>query len=275
MTIPCLSDALPEIATRVADSSSILVGLDFDGTLAPLRPRPEDVALDEPARALLARLAGFERVTVMIVSGRSLVDLTTRVDLPGLIYAGNHGLEITGRGLGFVERTAAAMVPGLECVTDDLRTRLANLPGALVEAKGLTTSIHYRKVPPDQRDDLARIVHEAVHTDSTEFVLTTGHAVWEIRPRVSWHKGHAVEWTTRQLGDVAKQLVFYMGDDRTDEDAFRVLPLAITVKVGSPATPTEARYSLPDPEAVHAFLEWLAQQLACRFGPETSRANSM
>ncbi len=271
MTTTCLSDARPEIAARIDESGWIIVGLDFDGTLTPLRPRPEDVTLAEPARALLARLAGFERVTVMIVSGRSLEDLTCKAGLPGLIYAGNHGLEITGPGLRFVEPAAAAMVQALEGVTADLRTRLANLPGALVEPKGLTTSIHYRSVAPEQWDDLARIVHEAVGDDSTRFVLTSGHCVWEIRPRVSWNKGHALDWTIRQLGDGAERLVFYLGDDQTDEDAFAVLPHAITVKVGMPETLTQAHYWLPDPDSVQVFLEWLVERLACRSGPAASR----
>ncbi len=212
---------------------------------------------------LLARLAGSERVTAMIVSGRGLLDLTGKVGLPGLIYAGNHGLEIEGLGLEFVEPTAAATARLLAEVTEDLRPRLAGLPGGLVEPKGLTTSIHYRNVPPEHRDDLARIVHEVVASDPTRFVLTAGHSVWEIRPRVSWHKGHALNWTIRHLGDCASRMVFYLGDDLTDEDAFASLPDDVTVKVGNPGTPTRARYSLPDPDSVHAFLEWLAGRLAC------------
>ena len=262
MTIPCLSDVRPEIAARIGVSGSILLGLDFDGTLTPFRTRPEDVALAEPVRALLARLAGFERVTAMIVSGRSLQDVAGKVGLPGLIYAGNHGLEIEGPGLKFVDPTATATVQRLESVTEELRTRLAELPGVLVEPKGLTTSVHYRNVPPELWDDLARIIHEAVGTETANFELTTGHSVWEIRPRVSWHKGYALRWTIRHLGEGANRLVFYLGDDRTDEDAFAYLPDAITVKVGSPGATTRARYWLPDPDSVQAFLEWLVRQLA-------------
>ena len=66
----------------------------------------------------------------------------------------------------------------------------------------------------------------------------------------------------RQLGDGTSRLVFYLGDDRTDEDAFASLPDGVTVKIGSPDDPTLARYRLPDPDSVHAFLEWLADRLA-------------
>ncbi len=110
MTTLNLTESLPEIASRIDRAESILLGLDFDGTLTPIRPRPEEVVLPEPVRAVLARLAGLPRVTLMIVSGRSLGDVASRVGLPQLIYAGNHGLEIRGPGLVFVEPTAALLV---------------------------------------------------------------------------------------------------------------------------------------------------------------------
>ena len=136
------------------------------------------------------------------------------------------------------------------------------MPGALVEPKGLTTSVHYRNVSPEHRDDLARIVHEAVATDAARFVLTAGHCVWEIRPRVRWHKGQASTGSSA-ISEIRRgRLVFYLGDDRTDEDAFASLPDGVTVKVGSPGAPTRARYRLPDPDSVQAFLVWLVGRLA-------------
>ena len=207
---------------------------DFDGTLAPIVHSPKLARLPTVTRATLERLGARADCTVTIVSGRGrLADVRDRVGIDGLIYAGNHGLEIEGPGFKFVEPTAAASVrPGAR---DGRRTDAACGPTRrLVEPKGLTTSIHYRNVPSEHRDDLARIVHEAVGTDPTRFVLTTGHSVWEIRPRVAWHKGQAIHWVLQQLGDPMGRLVLYLGDDRTDEDAFACLPDGITVKVGSP-----------------------------------------
>jgi trehalose 6-phosphate phosphatase len=258
MTIPNLLSARPEIAARIERSASILLGLDFDGTLTPLVAHADEAVLSDSVRALLARLSRVDQVAVMIVSGRSLPDVTGRVGLPGLIYAGNHGLEIEGRGLAFLEPTAAACAAALDRITSDLRTTLADWPGVLVEAKRLTTSVHYRLVPDERWDDLARIVHERAAADPLQFVLTSGHRVWEIRPRVAWHKGHALDWTSRHLGEHANRLIFYLGDDRTDEDAFASLPDAITVKIGDHRSPTRAHYWLPDPESVCRFLDWLA-----------------
>jgi trehalose 6-phosphate phosphatase len=82
-------------------------------------------------------------------------------------------------------------------------------------------------------------------------------------PRSGWHKGMAVRWINRQLSqeDGETVLSIYVGDDSSDEDAFSVMPDAITVKVGIVPL-TQAAYQLPDPTAVHEFLLWLAFQRA-------------
>ena len=91
--------------------------------------------------------------------------------------------------------------------------------------------------------------------------MSSGHQVLEIRPRVSWNKGTAVQWVIERLDESSHRLVFYFGDDRTDEDAFASLPDGVTVKVASEATRTLARYQLTDPDAVEHFLSWLAEKL--------------
>jgi trehalose 6-phosphate phosphatase len=262
MTDLDLMDRLPGIADRIDRAETILLGLDFDGTLTPIRQHPDDAVLSKPVRELLDRLARVSRVTLMIVSGRSLVDVASRVGLPELIYAGNHGLEIKGPGVEFVEPTASALADRLRELSGRLEALLAEIPGSLVEPKGLTTSVHYRNVAPEHADHLARIVRETVEADTTRFVLSAGHAVWEIRPPVRWHKGDALLWIIRQLEDCTSPLVFFLGDDRTDEDAFASLPDHVTVRIGSPDDPTLARFRLPDPDSVHVFLEWLADRLA-------------
>lgn len=256
MTAPNLIESLPEIAALVERAGSILVGLDFDGTLEPIRPRPEDVVLGEAVRATLARLAQLPHVHVMIASGRSLADIRSRVGLPQLIYAGNHGLEIEGCGLEFREPAAVALAGRVEGISQDLEVLLANIPGVLVEKKGLTTSVHYRNVPSDQWEEIAQTTGDVVAANSLHFYLAAGHRVIEIRPRVNWHKGSAVKWVLDRLHDRARRLVFYIGDDQTDEDAFASLPDGVTAKVG-PGSSAHARFALADPAAVQHFLEWL------------------
>ncbi len=259
MSIPDLMDELPEVAQRIEQSGRILVGLDLDGTLAPIRPRPEDVEVAESVRGILGRLSRVRRCTLAIVTGRSLKDLNARIKLPGLFYAGNHGLEIRGPGTSLIEPTAAALADRLAEVTSELKKRLAGVAGAVVEAKGLTTSVHYRNVAASQCEELAQVVRDSIEKDGDRFALSWGHRVWEILPRVSWNKGDAMEWIIRHLGEPADLLVFYLGDDRTDEDAFGRLASAVTVKVGERTATTKARFWLPDPQAVERFLNWLAR----------------
>jgi trehalose-phosphatase len=259
-------DRLPEIAARIDRAGRIVLGLDFDGTLTPIRPRPDDAVLSDTVRDLVRRLALVPRVTVVIVSGRNLAEVSARVGLPGLIYAGNHGMEIRGPGLSFIEPTADALIGPLEEHTRKLKERLAAVPGALVEPKGLTTSVHDRNVPDEHRDALAAAVREVVAADAGRFVLTSGHRVWEVRPAVSWHKGQALLWILDHLDNdddnaTADRLVFHLGDDRTDEDAFASLPDGVTVKIGPPDAPTRARYRLDDPAAVEHFLTWLLDHM--------------
>ncbi len=268
MTPLSLMESLPEIARRIDRGEPILLGLDFDGTLTPICLHPDDARLAASVRDLLVRLAAIPRVTVMIVSGRSLADVASRVGLPDLIYAGNHGLEIQGRALAFLEPTATALVDSMAKLATQLKTQLANIPDALVEPKGLTASVHYRNVSPNLRDEVDRIVSQVMASDLDRFVLNPGHQVWEIRPRVSWHKGQAIHWVLQHLVEPAQRLVFYLGDDRTDEDAFACLPDGVTIKVGRVQISTHARYQVAAPDAVERFLNWLADRIRPEPEPE-------
>jgi trehalose 6-phosphate phosphatase len=256
-----LFESLDEVGGRIDRAGSILIGLDFDGTLAPIRPRPGEAVLEEPVRAVLARLDRLPRVDVMIASGRSLADVRSRVGLPQLIYSGNHGLEIHGRGLTFVEPVARAAAAPLHELCQRAETLLASVPGVVLEQKGLTASVHYRTAATERWDEIAQIARHLVASDPDRFVLSAGHRIWEIRPRVAWHKGKAVNWVVEHLEDPRRRLVFYIGDDRTDEDAFASLPDGITVNVGRGA-PSQARYELTDPAAVELFLRWLLEKLS-------------
>src|SRR5262249_13473414 len=113
-----LVEALPELATRVASSPARILFADFDGTLAPFVDLPDKAQLFSGVREVLLRLAEQDGSALAIISGRDLLDLEPRVGIPGVIYAGNHGLEIRGRGLSFVEPGAAMRRCALKVVAD-------------------------------------------------------------------------------------------------------------------------------------------------------------
>jgi trehalose-phosphatase len=194
---------------------------------------------------------------VAILSGRSLDDVRARVGVNGLIYAGNHGLEIHGPAVHFIEPTAATVAPSLRELTDALHETLASIPGVLVENKHLTASVHVRQAPESARAEVLEIVQALVRSWGRRFRVTTGHAVFEIRPPVAWDKGAAALWIRDRCAPEADPICI-LGDDRTDEDAFKALPDAITVKIGE-GTPTTARYWLPSSAEVAVFLSWLLE----------------
>jgi trehalose-phosphatase len=249
-------------------SSHLLLLLDFDGTLAVIAESPGLVRLPATTRAILEGLSRRADCTVGIVSGRSLADVRERIGIDGLIYAGNHGLEIDGRGLRFDEATAIDHKGDIARAVDVLAARLGHIDGVMVEPKGLTASIHYRTARPADRDEVERVVRTTILREHPDLVVTPGKMVWEVRPRVGWNKGTAVRWIRERLG-LGRALTFYIGDDRTDEDAFEGVGPFVTARVGPPQ-PTRAGYIVADPGEVAEFLLWLARVVDFSGPPEAT-----
>ena len=248
------------LAPWLAQRPTLALFLDYDGTLAPLAQRPEDAKLPEAARQVLLQAARMPNVDTVIVSGRALDDLKRMVDVPALTYVGNHGFEIEGPGLTFQHQQAQAARANLEAAADALA--LLDVPGARIERKGLTVAFHVREVAPAERERAAHAAEEVLRRHRLR--VTGGKLVVEGRPPVDWHKGRAVlhvlvhrhgaDWPSRVRA-------LYVGDDVTDEDAFRSLRgigRSIRVAAAPPATVTAADFRLPDPDAVIQLLRWLA-----------------
>jgi trehalose-phosphatase len=258
-----LFETLDELGPRIAQAPHLLLSLDFDGTLTPIELHPDMVRMPPHGAAVLQALHGAPQVSLMIIGGRERTDLQGRVGVAGLIYAGNHGLEISGPGLVFVEPTAVECRGALQALAADLAHRVAAFPGAFLEDKGLTLSIHYRQAPPDSAEPIRQTVHGALANASHPFQLTTGTMVFDVRPRVTWGKGTAVNWIRGQLSK-PNALAIYIGDDATDEDAFACLADDITIKVGGGPSETAAAFQVESHEDVWRFLTWLRTVLEGR-----------
>ncbi|MDO9110481.1 MAG: trehalose-phosphatase [Desulfatirhabdiaceae bacterium] len=257
-----IADQLERLADKVRSAPQVMMFTDFDGTLVPIKDRPTECFLDPAVGRTLSALAGHERVSVGIVSGRELEDLRARVGVDGIIYAGNHGLEIEGPGFVFREPNAVSMINALKKLVDNIAPVLAGFPGAWIQDKGLSASVHYRQVDPAVVPRLLEVVRH-VATPSIEaqkVVLRSGKKVMEVRPAVDWHKGKAVEWLVNRMSLCTNPLLIYLGDDNTDEDVFAAWPGGITVCVGEKRN-TLANYSVSDPIEVHVFLCWLLSVL--------------
>jgi trehalose 6-phosphate phosphatase len=252
-------DAIHEVGDRIMQAPHVLLCLDYDGTLTHFVANPVGARLSPQMERSLLALAEDEAVAVAIVSGRDRADLQGRVDIPGIIYVGNHGLEISGPGFVFIETTAAACTETLKALAEQLAGKLQAIEGAKVDNKGLTISVHFRQVAPEAWDEVRRVLHAALAGAVHPFILTTGEKVYEIRPRTYWNKGTAVNWIREKLGK-PEVLPIYVGDDVTDEDAFKALTDGITVKV-RPSQDTAARYTLEGVAEVRKFLEWLEDLL--------------
>jgi trehalose 6-phosphate phosphatase len=178
------------------------------------------------------------------------------VAIPELIYGGNHGMEISGPGVSYIEPIARELSPRLHALGQEIAKKLQHIYGAFVEDKGLTLSIHYRRVAAIDDDEVSQTVRAAVTPLNDKFRITRGDKVFEIRPLTGWNKGTAITWVKQQLGK-ADTLIVYLGDDETDEDAFQVLSAnAVTIRVGT-RMQTAAQFVLPDPASVLEFLQWL------------------
>lgn len=203
----------------------MLVALDYDGTLTPIVQRPEEAALSERTRSVLARLAERPDTDVAVVSGRALEDVRRRVGLSGLYYAGNHGLEIEGPGLHWVHAEASAARPRIESCGVALREALRTVPGVIIEDKGITLSVHYRLVVSESEATRVRTTVEEVCGGHDGVRITSGKKVLEVRPDMDWDKGRATRFLVHalNLAEMRQAPVLFIGDDRTDEDAFREL----------------------------------------------------
>ena len=258
--MPHLLNVWPQVRRQVNQAGHILLLLDYDGTLTPLAPRPELAVLAEDTRRAVSRLHRRERYTVGLVSGRGLADLMGMVDLPGLIYAGNHGLEITGPGLEFIHPAADEWRAELAGLVKALEDRLGGYEGALVEGKGLTLSVHYRLTPGELRPGLEADFMAAVAElrSAGRARVTRGKEVLEVRPAVDWDKGKAIARIAAEFP--AGTLPVFFGDDLTDEDGFAAVAElgGVSVLVGPARQPTRAAYRVDSPREVAETLTLLA-----------------
>ncbi|MDD4179759.1 MAG: trehalose-phosphatase [Candidatus Margulisbacteria bacterium] len=226
--------------------------LDFDGTLAPLARRPELARLSPPRRRILKKLAQRPGTKVAIISGRELGNLKRKVGIPGLTLIGNHGFETEVRGRRRVYPAAQRFIPYIKKISKVLRAAL-RFKGVLIEDKGLTLSVHYRQVKAAEQKKLNRAFNAAVAPWRRRVKITRGKKVIELRPPHDWDKGKAVNWLLKEL-KLRDYFPIYIGDDRTDEDAFRVLKeRGMTYFVGRGRT--AAKRKLKDVGAVYRLLE--------------------
>lgn len=248
-----LFDSLEEIEKRLGDEKVFLF-LDYDGTLTPIVESPDRALLSPTIRSLLLKLK--EIISISIISGRELKDIKKRVLIEDIILAGNHGAEIWDGKRIIKKQSTFKDYPALKDLLKKLEDGLSHIQGVIIEDKGITGSLHFRMVSAKYLGELFDIWKKIFKDYENIFRITFGKRVFEIRPIEAWNKGDAVVWILENKGK--GYIPIYIGDDVTDEDAFRAIAgKGITISVGENP---EAEFYVKDQSEVKGFLEWLIKK---------------
>ncbi len=259
--IPGLFEQMDHFKSLLSNKKPVFF-LDYDGTLSKIVDNPKKAILNDNTRRLLHELANI--YTVAVVSGRDKSDIQSFIELDNIIYAGSHGFRITGPGGMHMEmESARELLPRLDQMEEELTRSLEKeIPGVLIEKKYFAIAIHYRNAP---RGSYSRIIEQVKTTIGADkdFKIGRGKKLLEIKPSLNWHKGKALEWIMEQLNFSwpEEYLPLYVGDDVTDEDAFRTLSdNGIGIIVGQHSLLSAANYRLENVDEVDAFIKYIVNQ---------------
>jgi trehalose 6-phosphate phosphatase len=240
---------------------------DIDGTLSPLAERPQDARVSPACVEALSILSG-KLPLVALVTGRAVLDAHRMVNLPNVIYIGNHGLEEWRDGASIILPQAARFAHRIPDAMRRIQSQ-TNIDGLVFENKGVTGSIHYRMAddPEAARNQILDAVQPLA--EIFDFRITEGQMVIEIRPPVDVNKGSAVERlaTSNKLTGI-----IYLGNDLTDVDAFRAvqrlresnvpgLAIGVIEKETDPAVTENSDWQFHKVDDVIEFLSSLIQKL--------------
>ncbi|WP_281180009.1 trehalose-phosphatase [Nocardia amamiensis] len=255
--LPDVVESWPRIADLLGTQKAAVL-LDFDGTLAEIVADPAAAKPVDGAAAALAELAA--QCPVAVISGRDPTDLRERVGVGGIWYAGSHGFDLMAPdGTRHLHDAAPGAEEALVRAAGELRRRLGDITGVLVEHKRFAVAVHYRNVAAEDVGRVVAAVHEARRAAGLR--VTHGRRVAELRPDVDWDKGTALRWIIGHL--TATVLPIYLGDDLTDEDAFDAVEadgLAIVVRHDETGDRhTAARFAVAGPRQVREVLDRLVR----------------
>jgi len=252
-TLPSALESFEEIA-RESRGKSIAMFLDYDGTLTPIVETPDKAVIAEDMREAVIELS--RHCTLGVISGRDLKDVKDKVKIDSIVYAGSHGFDISGpEGLQLKNETGTEFLPVLDEAEKKLSAKLGHIKGVLVERKRFAIAIHYRLAAPEKVEMVEEVV-DKVASDHPALRKAYGKKIFELQPDIDWHKGKALFTLLSALNlDGDDVLSFYLGDDVTDEDAFRSLKdRGIGIVVWDEPYETAASYSLRNPDEVREFL---------------------
>ena len=249
-----LFDAWERVSASLRQAERLLVMLDFDGTLAPIVPRPPDARIPPTTLAVLRGLQECPDVVLAIVSGRAARDVQALAGVAGIHYFGSHGRERL-RPEGDAVATTGGGREEIRKFCQILVRQLTGVRGFELENKGVAAAVHYRHVDGRLRNRVETAVRKTARSVGS-LSVGVGKLVFDVTPVDGVDKGVAATELQREVGG----LPVFFGDDTTDESAFRALATGgLTVYVGPDSAHSAARYRVADPaevgEALRRILE--------------------
>ncbi|CAH1429524.1 unnamed protein product [Lactuca virosa] len=235
---------------NTSKGKQIVVFLDYDGTLSPIVCDPNRAFMSDQMRAAVREVS--KHFPTAIISGRSREKVYNFVKLNDVYYSGSHGMDTMG--------------PAPKNKSYDHHDNVDRYHYKTIDEEGnefITFQPAKDFLPAIEKDEEYETLEEQVESVLVnypdQFHMTRGKKVMEIRPSIEWNKGHALEYLLHNLGfDNSRNLLpIYIGDDRTDEDAFKVLRErgdGFPIVVASKPRDTMAFHSLHDPSEVLSFL---------------------
>lgn len=263
------TDEIKKIREKIPN---LLIFLDFDGTLAPISQTWELTVFSQKTKNVLKKLLRNPSVDPVIISGRSLEDIKRRIGIPGIIYSGNHGLEWEFDGKYEkinLSNKAKKVLAQLKRLTGRLKYKY---PGVLTEDKIFTYAIHYRLLNTEYisafRSEIKQIFNKCT---GHEISVIEGKKVYDVRPNMSWTKGDFCKFLIGKINrkNIRDSGIIYIGDDTTDEDAFRRLKDAVTIRVGWKEK-SAAKYFLENQKQVVELLSFINKIYLSKWTQEDS-----
>jgi trehalose-phosphatase len=251
-----LSVKMPGIKKKLLASKACLLMLDFDGTLSPVASSSRKAQIIKPIKTALEKLVLRKNIAIAVISGRSLSDVKSKVGVKGLVYGANHGLEWEIKGRRFLAKIPDVFQQNLPGFHKQLTSLCRRYKGSFLEHKGLTVALHYRRVAKELhkafKDQAALILQP--YAEAKILNTINGKKIIDIRPNANWTKGNlALHLVDLFKKNRTRPLVIYIGDDVTDEDAFKFLKKDITVRVGK-KNKSAAQYFVNSTSQVSGFL---------------------
>ena len=244
---PLQSSSLP-YPPDLKDMSQAALFLDFDGTLVEIAPAPDAISVAPGLSGVLHTLAEMLDGRLAVVSGRSIGDISTYLDVEGIALAGSHGGELRQPGSAAIETMAEPLPPEAQA---EMQRFASGREGLLLETKPFSMALHYRQLPSAEGDVLA-LAHSLAET--LHLRIKRGKMVVEMLTP-GYDKGSVVEKIMETPAFRGSRPIF-VGDDITDEDAFtKVLELDGGGVLVGPERETAARWRLPGVADVHAWLK--------------------